>query len=735
MRNVQHFGPRPAAARARAIVVFIALLVPAGALRAQATGGAPHDSLGAIVVTATRARTTVDQMALHTTIITRSEIERSPARTVDQLLRDITGMNQPGAPYYVSDPTGHQAKLRGVTNSKVLVLLDGVPVHDPFYSTIQWFKVPLASIDHIEVVRGGSSSIWGNLAVAGVINIITRRPVDGRGEADVNYASEHTVHASLSKDVAAAHGFAMRAFGDVFTTDGYQTTPSAYLSTVPGKAASGADNFNLELAGYFTPSSAVNGFFRAGYHRQNEQIGGYEMGNNIQKSPDGAAGVQIKVGGSSRVALQAWAQHEQFDKQNGAACFLGATSCGTTPTGSLVQYANSEDWNPYSEVGASGTYSTALPAIAATLQAGLDVRRIAGKDSATTYNKPTTTGPASATINRRNYGQGAQRFVGGFTQLTVFPVSRLQATVAVRYDTWQNEDGIATMTRYNKGVAGATTGGALANSSKASFNPSASARLTVSDAVAFRGAAYRSFRTPGLNNLYRSYSSTSFISIANPHLAPETLTGGEFGVDVDRPGVRLGVTGFQYNTQHLIATYKIQSAAGAPADVVAVCGADLSNCPSSISYYTNSQDAVSRGVEVDAHWQLVPAVGVDVGYSYTDSHYTSTTTGDPTGVQLGAVPKHVATMALGWAPHRRWSLSATARYNGSMYLDVNQTIPQPAFLLLGLSATLDAGRGWQWYGSVVNLTNRTYSDNGTTSASSETLGAPRTVTGGLRWTF
>ena len=86
----------------------------------------------------------------------------------------MPGMNVSGAPFYTTDPTGHQTKMRGVTNSKVLVLVDGIPVHDPFYGTTQWFKVPLSSIDRVEVVRGGSSSLWGNLAVAGVVNIITR---------------------------------------------------------------------------------------------------------------------------------------------------------------------------------------------------------------------------------------------------------------------------------------------------------------------------------------------------------------------------------------------------------------------------------------------------------------------------------------------------------------------------------------------------------------------------------
>ena len=67
--------------------------------------------------------------------------------------------------------------------------------------------------------------------------------------------------------------------------------------------------------------------------------------------------------------------------------------------------------------------------------------------------------------------------------------------------------------------------------------------------LSFRGAIYRSFRAPGLNNLYRSYSSPTFISIANPNLSPETLTGGELGADLHIHSVVVGATYFRYDTK------------------------------------------------------------------------------------------------------------------------------------------------------------------------------------------
>jgi outer membrane receptor for ferrienterochelin and colicin len=131
--------------------------------------------LESVIISASRSETKVEEMPLHTTVISREEIARSPAQTLDQLLRDVPGMNFTGVPANQSDPTGHQTKMRGLGNAKVLVLLDGVPIHDPFYMTTQWFKVPLSNIERVEVVRGGNSSLWGNMAVGGVVNIVSKR--------------------------------------------------------------------------------------------------------------------------------------------------------------------------------------------------------------------------------------------------------------------------------------------------------------------------------------------------------------------------------------------------------------------------------------------------------------------------------------------------------------------------------------------------------------------------------
>jgi len=75
----------------------------------------------------------------------------------------------------------------------------------------------------------------------------------------------------------------IRLSGDLLKTDGYQTTPEAFLSTVPGKGASSAQNGNAQIAAYYTPASSFSAYVRGGYHQQKEDIGGYRFGDLIKK--------------------------------------------------------------------------------------------------------------------------------------------------------------------------------------------------------------------------------------------------------------------------------------------------------------------------------------------------------------------------------------------------------------------------------------------------------------------
>lgn len=731
-------------------VALATLSLFAGAVQAQDSGNAASTTLVAatntgaalerVVITASRSQTKVEDMPLHTTVVKREQIESSAALTLDQLLRDIPGVNLGGTPFYSSDPTGHQMKIRGATNSKVLMLLDGVPIHDPFYSTIQWFKLPLSAIERIEIIRGGNSSLWGNMAVLGVVNVVTRKAKGDGGSASLSLGNLGTVAAAVSKNLQASDTLSFRLSADTLKTDGYNTAPKESQASFPGRGASADSIYNLSLTSYWSPSADLNAYARAGIHQQDETINGYTYGMNRQTSPDFAAGLTKNLDARSLVQVNAWSQYVAFDKYNGAGCYLQAngTTCNTSaPTATVVDYFAQHDRNTYRELGGSTYWSTTLKGLFTNAQVGVDYRAISGQDAAEVYNAPNGPSIANSALNRQVYGQGRQRFAAVFGQLKAQPTDAFEVTLSARYDSWRNTDGISRLT---KASTGTTTGGAVDDSSKTSFNPSLALRYAFTDELSGRAAVYRSFRAPGLNNMYRSFSSSTSITIANPNLKPETMSGGEVGLDWRGASSQLGATLFSYTVKDMIASFQIANVGVAPAEVLAVCGSAAfntagSNCPATVNLNSNGQDGRTQGLELAGHTQLAPGLSADGGYTWTRAIYTHTTTGDPVHTQLPAVPRGVWVAGLSAQATPELRLGAQLRYTQGMWLNIAETVRQGGFAVLNLNADYAVRKNLRVGLAVANAGDRVYSDGSANNLSARSMGLPRTVVATLRSEF
>jgi Outer membrane cobalamin receptor protein len=135
-----------------------------------------------IVVTATRTPEVLRNVPSSVSVITRNEIDRSTARTVDDLLRTKAGINVRKAGVSHTD---NKITLRGL--GKVLILIDGLQANDALGGQ-QLDNLPLESVERIEIVRGAASAVYGSEAMGGVVNIITKKPekklqgyIDGGG--------------------------------------------------------------------------------------------------------------------------------------------------------------------------------------------------------------------------------------------------------------------------------------------------------------------------------------------------------------------------------------------------------------------------------------------------------------------------------------------------------------------------------------------------------------------------
>ena len=133
-------------------------------------------TLEPVVVTATRDVQEIRKIPANVTVITKEEIARSHAQSVIDVLRDEVGLVV--RDYYGTGKTA-SVDIRGFGETGVLntlVLVDGRRVNAIDLSGVDWTQIPLDQVERIEIVRGSGSVLYGDNAVGGVINIITKKP-------------------------------------------------------------------------------------------------------------------------------------------------------------------------------------------------------------------------------------------------------------------------------------------------------------------------------------------------------------------------------------------------------------------------------------------------------------------------------------------------------------------------------------------------------------------------------
>ena len=181
------------------------------------------------VVTASRLPEDARRTGRHVTVISAADIARSPARSLDELLRAEAGVAvvARGGAGTQSDVT-----LRGATFNGVLFLVDGARFNDPMTGHfLSDFPVPLAEIARVEVLRGPAAAVWGPDALGGVVHVVTHTGAWAGGTAaaaigGLTAGGQSTFHGDAAARRATPRG-ALSAALDVFTTDGQPVRSAA----------------------------------------------------------------------------------------------------------------------------------------------------------------------------------------------------------------------------------------------------------------------------------------------------------------------------------------------------------------------------------------------------------------------------------------------------------------------------------------------------------------------------
>ncbi len=487
----------------------------------------PATLLETVTVTPTRTEQRLGDVPASVSVLTSEAIRSSPAMIADDVLRQVPSFSLfRRTSSIAAQPTTQGVSLRGIGpsgQSRTLVLLDGIPFNDPFGGWVYWTRVPLASVDRIEITEDTSSSLYGNIAMGGVINIITSHPTRRTIELNPQYGNDNSPKFDFFgsdqwNKVAAA------VEGSVLHTDGFPIVPAIERGPIDNNANVEYKNLTGKLE--FTPSDRIQAFARAGYFsesRNNAKVG--ELNDTRWTTANGGIRARLQDDSDLQARVFVDAQRAHFN-------FLAVTNAATTRN--LVRLATDQNV-PTNGVGGMTQWSKAIGK-ANVFSAGFDWRWVDGESREDAFVAAVPTSivgvTQAATLSVKRFSGGTQRSLGAFVQDILTPVDKLVVTLSARVDKWSNYNGHNLETTVATGLPTVNNRPSIADKNDTVVSPHAGALYHLSDRVSVWGAANSGFRAPTLTELYRQFSVGAVTTRPNDQLGPERLIGGETGVNV-----------------------------------------------------------------------------------------------------------------------------------------------------------------------------------------------------------
>jgi outer membrane receptor protein involved in Fe transport len=740
--------------RARAAIVaplfFFAATFPSwsGAYAADTTSLGYSDE---IVVQAVRGVKAKD-LDVSTTIVPPDQIEQSPENSVEEILQRTPGVVMPMLPANELHPTGDPIELRGFgsTPGRTLVMVDGIPFNDPYFRYPDWQQIPKEQIERIEVIRGGgATTLWGNMAMAGVINIVTREPQPNEIRASIGYGSFNTFQADGALTAFSNDKLIVGLDYSHTQTDGFNKVPASQNSPIFGDTSSQSNDG--DVAAYLTPDDDQKYYLKLGAHYEKENGLQEAIANNAWGTYEARVGGTIGLAGGGKIEANGFYDQWHFSTQNASdQCynqFPVAASASSHCPGNIASPANASSYlgqienAPYVGEGGSVVWKPDLASLGLTdILVGFDGRVTSAKDGIQVYSRAN---PLAAIIAKPFVDvHGQHRFEGFFAQGTYHvDVVPLDITLGLREDFWQL-------------TGGSVSGTGLPSADFDHFDPRLGVKYQLTDALAFRAAIYEGFDAPGMNQTFRSYLSGTALTLGNTDLRPETNTGGEGGFLFHDAAVDVQVNGFYNSLNNFIQSGKLcnsTTACGAIA-IPSVFGAGSSY--TSITKNFNAGQAVISGGEIIGTWQINDGVALDGSWTrtiaqITDNFALSKVVGGiasanavlPTGTQLGGVPPWTALLTLRWEPIQGLHLTGSLRsWPGFWTGTAHPTSGRNS------GATIaDAGAEYRFlehyavFFNVQNITGRQYftsaANFGASTTAPSNIGTPFNVFGGFRVAF
>jgi outer membrane receptor protein involved in Fe transport len=655
-----------------------------------------------VVVTATRTNVALQDSPADVVALDSDHLASTPALTLDDVLRGVPGFTLfRRSSSRTANPGTQGVSMRGVGASgasRALVLVNDIPLNDPFGGWVYWDRVVRDSISDVEVVRGGSdASLYGSTAMGGVIQFRTREPERTTVSAEGSWGSENTPEGSLWVGTRLGPWYAS-AGTDLFRTNGYIPVPESLRGPVDSPANSAHQLTALEIGRHFGDFSRF--FARGSFFNENRHNGTELTLNNTQLG-DFATGVNYETKRVGAISARLFGLFESYYQTFSSVTSSSAMSPRDTETLTDQQSV------PSQAIGGSLQWSRPVGRFQ-TLVAGFEMRSVDGASNEALFKQ--------GNPNGHTFSGGLERTTRTFGEDILQLGKHLIANLSLGYDHWSDLN--ARLLVIN---SSGTTLTPYHDRSSDAFNPRVSLLYHAGHGTTLTASGYRAFRAPTLNELYRNFRVGNTLTNGNPNLHAERLTGVEAGIRKSLLSDRL----------ILRTTFFWNDITGA---IVNVTINPTSN--PILAMKENVDRVLSTGVNLDGEFRISNTLQLAGGYQFAHAVVSGYT---PNAVNPSLVGKWIPEV-----PHQQFTVQA--RYINPRLLNANvqgtfvgqqfdndlNTFLLKKFFTVNLYLGRSLGHGVELFAAAENLFNQTYYTNLNPVPS---LGAPLLARIGLRYQF
>jgi outer membrane receptor protein involved in Fe transport len=600
--------------------------------------------------------------------ISQREMGVAGALTVDDVLRQAPGFSLfRRAGSLSANPTSQGVSLRGVGAngaSRALVLVDGVPLNSPFGGWVYWNRLPRVSVENVQVYNGGTSDLYGSGALGGVINIRSATAPTTFFDVEASGGNKATAATSFSGGKAFGK-WGVLFSGQALRTGGYVLVPENQRGLVDTPA--GTEDLSGSLTVSRTLGSDGHAFARFGSFGESRQ-----NGTPVQLNDTRISSIDLGTDWSDVTAgdfsVRLYGSSENFNQNFSAVAADRATESLTN-----------RQRNPSQQAGFAFQWRRSFGSYQ-TISAGIEGRDVRGHSAETTFNNSRVTAFVDAGGRQRTFGVFGADSVRGRSWLLNF---------GARFDQWSNSRGFSNRIP----VVGTPSLNAFADRSETAFSPRVSLMKRFDYGLSLSASAYRAFRAPTLNELYRNFRVGNVVTNANAALRAERLTGGEVGVGLQKFRERLFVRGnlFWSDIDDSIANVT------------------LSTTPALITRQRQNLGAIrARGVELAATAKLARHWEIASEYLLTDSTVLRFPANRSLeGLLVPQVPRHQFNFQVTYA-NAHWLVGAQGRLVGQQFDDDQNTLPLERFFTLDAQVSRAISERVRVFVAFQNLTGSRY---------------------------